>query len=241
MNIFIKLLSTSYCYRVLGRLVIPSATGAVVLLLLGLWGGLVMAPADYQQGDGFRIIYVHVPSAFLSMMVYSAMAFFAFLALVFRIKLANCALRASAPIGATFAFLALLTGSLWGKPMWGTWWIWDARLTSELILLFLYLGYMVLDNALRQSGRDSRASCMLVLVGVINIPIIHFSVIWWNTLHQGPSLSAFAKPAIVESMLWPLLVMLGAYICIYGLVLVIRMRMEILKMDMKSAWVKGIL
>lgn len=200
----------------------------------GLITGLFVAPADYQQGDGFRIMYVHVPSAFTAMGVYAVMAGCALLTLVFRIKIAAICMSCSAPIGASFTFLALVTGSIWGKPMWGTWWIWDARLTSMLVLLFLYFGFIALQSVINDQQSRDRAGSVIALVGSINLPIIHYSVVWWNTLHQGPSISQFAKPAIALSMLYPLLSMIAAFFLFYVLVLFLRMRNQILLREIKS-------
>jgi heme exporter protein C len=195
----------------------------IVVISIGLIWGLFFAPSDYQQGDAFRIIYVHVPSAFLSMFVYVCMAMSALIYLIWRIKIADIVAKASAPVGALFTFLALITGSIWGKPMWGTWWIWDARLTSELILLFIFFGYMALRDALPlKSG--ALASSYLAIVGLINIPIIHFSVNWWNTLHQGPTLSRFAKPAMDSSMLYPLLIMILGFALYYACVICLQLQ-----------------
>lgn len=206
----------------------------------GLIAGLFFAPADYQQGDGFRIMYVHVPSAFTAMAIYFCMAIAALLTLVWRIKIAAIWMSVSAPIGAWFTFLALITGSIWGKPMWGTWWIWDARLTSVLILLFLYLGFIALQSVITDLQSRERASAILAVVGVINLPIIHYSVIWWNTLHQGPSISQFATPAIAPAMLYPLLAMIAAFLLFYGFILIVRMRNQILLREIKTEWVKGV-
>lgn len=204
----------------------------------GLIGGLALAPADYQQGDGFRIIYVHVPCAFLSLFIYAVMAGAAFSALVWRIKMAFLVMKHSAPIGAGFTFLALLTGSLWGKPMWGTWWIWDARLTSELILLFLYLGVMMFQSAMSQKQAGSRAVAILVLVGFVDLPIIHYSVYWWNTLHQGATLRLLSPSAIDNSMLYPLLAMITAFMLYYAMVLFIRIRYELTALESNHHWVQ---
>ena len=193
------------------------------VMTIGLLWGLFYAPADYQQGDAFRIIYVHVPSAFLSLMVYSCMAMSAAVFLIWRIKVADEIARASAPVGALFTFLALITGSIWGKPMWGTWWIWDARLTSELILLFLFFGFMALRDALPHKI-GSIASSYLALIGLINIPIIHFSVIWWNTLHQGPTLSRLAMPSMDSRMLYPLLLMILGFTLYYAFILCVQLQ-----------------
>lgn len=214
---------------------------ALFLLTLGygLVGGLVLAPADYQQGEGFRIIYVHVPAAFLSLMIYGIMASAAFCALVWRLKMAYLVIKHSAPIGALFTFLALVTGSLWGKPMWGTWWIWDARLTSELILLFLYLGIMLFQSAIAQKRSGNRAVAILILVGFVDLPIIHYSVYWWNTLHQGATLRLFSPSAIDGSMLYPLLAMVTAFMLYYAILLFMRIRYEIAVQDARTHWLKG--
>lgn len=206
----------------------------------GIFAGLFIAPADYQQGDGFRIMYVHVPSAFAAMAIYLVMASSAVITLVWRVKIAAICMSCSARIGAWFTLLALVTGSIWGKPMWGTWWIWDARLTSVLILFFLYLGFIALQSVIADQQSRDRASAVLAVVGVINLPIIHYSVIWWNTLHQGPSISKFAAPSIAASMLYPLLAMIVAFMLFYVLILFLRMRNQILLREMKSQWVKEV-
>jgi heme exporter protein C len=209
-----------------------------ILLSLGLYGGLVTAPADYQQGDAFRIIYVHVPAAWMSLFIYIVMATNAVVAIIWRIKVAEVSIICCAHIGAYFTFLALVTGSLWGKPMWGTWWTWDARLTSELVLLFLYLGIIALYNAYEDKRSASRAIAILTLVGVINIPIIHYSVVWWNTLHQGATVSKFDKPSIDTRMLIPLLEMGVAFSVYFFISLFQRARNEILQREFNSQWVK---
>lgn len=216
-------------------------TAFVGLFIYGLIAGLFIAPADYQQGDGFRIMYVHVPSALGGMVVYLIMAICAVLTLVWRIKIAAICMACSAPIGAWFTFLALVTGSIWGKPMWGTWWIWDARLTSVLILFFLYLGFIALRSVINDTQSRDRASSVIALVGAINLPIIHYSVIWWNTLHQGPSISKFATPSIAPAMLHPLLAMIAAFILFYILILLLQMRNEILSREIKTEWVKKVI
>jgi heme exporter protein C len=188
---------------------------------------LFASPADYQQGEAVRIMYVHVPSAWMAMFCYSSMAVAAAVGLIWKHPLADLAAKATAPIGACFTFLALLTGSLWGKPMWGTWWVWDARLTSVLVLFFLYLGYIALNNAFDDPSRGAKASSILVLVGFVNVPIIKFSVDWWNTLHQPASIARVGGPAIDASMLWPLLMMAAGFTTYYLWVLLVRMRGEI--------------
>jgi heme exporter protein C len=210
----------------------------LLLLLPGLYGGLVLAPPDYQQGESYRIIFIHVPAAWMSLFIYVAMAFCGVVIVVWRMKLAEIVLISSAPIGASFTFLALATGSLWGKPMWGTWWVWDARLTSELILLFLYLGVIGLHGAIEDKRVASRAVAILAIVGVVNIPIIHYSVEWWNSLHQGPTITKFDKPSIHWSMLAPLLLMALAFQVYYVLALFQRCRGEILLRERNNKWVQ---
>ena len=217
----------------------PWLAGIFMLLLLtGLYGGLVLAPPDYQQGQSYRIIFVHVPAAWMSLFIYMVMAFCGVVILVWRMKLAEVVLISSAAIGASFTFLALATGSLWGKPMWGTWWVWDARLTSELILLFLYLGIIGLHGAIEDKRIASRAVAILAIVGVVNIPIIHYSVEWWNSLHQGPTVTKFDKPSIHWSMLLPLLLMALAFQVYYVLALFQRCRAELLLRERNSKWVQ---
>ncbi len=237
MNFLHRLASPPHFYRISGRLL--PWLGALFALLLGagLVGGLYLAPPDYQQGDSFRIMYVHVPAAWMSLFIYMVMAGAGLIVLVWRIKLAELVAIHSAPIGASFTFLALVTGSIWGKPMWGTWWVWDARLTSELILLFLYLGVIGLYNAIEDKRAAARAVSILALVGVVNIPIIHYSVEWWNTLHQGPTVTRFDKPAIATSMLIPLLLMALAFKIHYLLALLVRLRLAVLEREANSRWV----
>ena len=212
-----------------------------LLLLAGLYLGLFVAPADYQQGESYRIMFIHVPAAWMSMFIYVLMAGAGAIALVWNIKLSEIFASSCAPIGASFTFLALVTGSLWGKPMWGTWWAWDARLTSELILFFLYIGYMALEASIDDPRRAARASAILALVGVVNIPVIHFSVQWWNTLHQPASVSKMGTPTIAPSMLIPLLLMAFAFTFYFVAVLLIRMRNEILERERHTLWVAQML
>jgi heme exporter protein C len=201
---------------------------AVLLLLIGLYWSLVASPADYQQGTSVRIMYVHVPASWMSMACYGFLAAASFVSLIWRHVLADVAAKATAPIGATFTALALITGSLWGKPMWGTWWAWDARLTSVLVLFFLYLGYMGLWAAIDDRVKAARATAILALVGAVNLPIIKFSVDWWNTLHQGSSVIRADGPSLHASFLYPLLVMGLAYMFLFSGLLLVRMRTEIL-------------
>lgn len=212
-----------------------------LFFIIGLYSGLVMAPADYQQGDSFRIIYIHVPSAWMSLFIYVLMAISGGVGLIWHTKIAEIVSRNCAHTGAMFTFLALITGSIWGKPMWGAYWVWDARLTSELILLFLYLGYISLQSAFEDRRIAARAGAIIALVGLINIPIIHFSVEWWSTLHQGPTITKFDAPSIDVRMLIPLLFMTAAFKTYFITVLLIRSRSEILEYECNSSWVKKII
>ena len=208
--------------------VLPWAAGVtVVLMIAGLYLSLFASPADYQQGDTVRIMYIHVPSAWMALFIYTNMAIAAAVGLVWKHPLADLFTKAAAPIGAGFTALCLITGSLWGEPMWGTWWVWDARLTSVLILFFLYLGYMALVNAFDDPTRGAKAGAILVLVGVVNVPIIKFSVDWWNTLHQPASVVRMGGPSIDPSMLWPLLIMGFAFTAYFVTVVLLRVRSEI--------------
>lgn len=214
--------------------------GFLTLVFLGagmIWG-LAFAPPDYQQGDAFRIIYVHVPAAFMSMSLYAAMAFCSILLIVWRIKLAGLMLTAMAETGACMAFLALASGSIWGKPMWGTWWVWDARLTSELILLLLYAAILATASAFRTRPDGDRIVAVLTLVGALDLPIIHYSVYWWNTLHQGATLSLLAKPKIATPMLYPLLLTLAGFACYSAWVVLQRAGNNLLLRERKQRWVK---
>lgn len=211
----------------------------VLLTASGLYGGLYLAPTDYQQGDSYRIIYIHVPAAWMSLFIYVVMAIAGAIGLIWRMKLAEVVMISSAAVGASFTFIALVTGSLWGKPMWGTWWVWDARLTSELILLFLYLGVIGLYGAIDDKRAASKAVAILALVGVVNIPIIHYSVEWWNTLHQGPTVTKMDKPSIHVTMLVPLLLMALAFKVYYLIALILRARVELIQRERNSQWVKA--
>ena len=215
-------------YQRIADAVLPWAGGAaVVLMVVGLYLALIEAPPDYQQGEAYRIMYVHVPAAWMALMVYALMAVASVIGIVWRHPLAETAARAAAPIGAAFTAIALVTGSLWGKPMWGTFWVWDARLTSVLILFFLYLGYIALYEAFDDPNRGARAAAILCLVGSVNLPIIKFSVDWWNTLHQPDSILRPGGPSIDPSMLVPLLVMWAAFLCYFTAVHILRTRAEL--------------
>lgn len=213
--------------RVANALLPWFATLTVLCLGFGLYLALFSSPADYQQGETVRIMYIHVPSAWMAMFVYGSIAAASFTSLVWKHPLADMIARASAPIGACFTFLTLVSGSLWGQPMWGTWWVWDARLTSVLILFFLYLGYIALVNAFDDPSRGAKPAAILALVGAVNLPIIKFSVDWWNTLHQPASVVRMGGPAIDPSMLWPLLLMAVGFTLFYFTVGILRLRGEI--------------
>lgn len=209
---------------------------AAALFITGGVGGLVLAPPDYQMGDSYRILFVHAPAAWMSMFTYAVLATSAATTLIWRIKLGDAVARACAPLGAAFTVCALVTGALWGRPTWGAYWVWDARLTSELVLLFLFLGYMALADALDDRRSASRAAAVLALVGVVNLPIIHFSVEWWNTLHQGASVTLFAAPSIDTRMLIPLLVMFAAFYCHFAAALLNRVSCELLIAERRTRW-----
>jgi len=213
--------------RLSGRLLPWLTALTAVLLAIGLYLALFVAPADYQQGETARIMFVHVPSAWLAMFGYGVMAVAALGSLVWRHPLADVAAKAAAPIGAAFTFVSLVTGSLWGKPMWGTYWVWDARLTSMLVLFLMYLGIIALWQAVEDQGKAARAVAVLTLVGAINLPIIKFSVDWWNTLHQPASVFRMGGPTIDASMLWPLFIMAVAMTLLYVVLLLMAMRNEI--------------
>jgi heme exporter protein C len=235
-----KFSSPKYFYTLSGRLIPWFGWLCLAFMLAGLYYGFFEAPPDYQQGESYRIMFIHVPSAWMSLFIYMVMATAGGIGLIWRMKLAEVIAASSAPIGASFTFLALATGSLWGKPMWGTWWAWDARLTSELILLFLYLGVIALNSAIEDKRTAARASGVLALVGVVNIPIIHYSVEWWNTLHQGPTVTKFDAPSIHISMLIPLLLMAVAFKLYYVTVVLKRARCEVLERERNSSWVQDL-
>ncbi|MGH8638358.1 MAG: heme ABC transporter permease CcmC [Burkholderiales bacterium] len=223
-------------YPVAGMLAPWFMAAAALLALAGLYMGLIAAPTDFQQGDAYRIIYVHVPAAWMSMLIYVVMAFYAVLYFTFNTRLSAMMMNALAPTGAMFTFLALWTGALWGRPTWGTYWVWDARLTSELILLFLYLGFMALHAAIEDARRADKAAALVAIVGVVNVPIIYFSVQWWNTLHQGASVSVTASPAMASIMLAGMLVMgLAAWMYAIGAALM-RVQSIIVEREAGADW-----
>jgi len=230
--------SPPHVYRLAGTLMPWFAWPAALLMVAGLYGGLVLAPPDYQQGDGFRMIYVHVPTAYLSMMIYTIMGVAAAVGLIWRMKVTHAVAASCAPIGASFTLAALATGSLWGRPMWGTYWEWDPRLTSLLLLLFLYLGYMGLRSAFDDVQRADRASALLAVVGLVDVPIVHYSVTWWNSLHQAPSLLRLGRPTIATSMLVPLLMMIFGFTLYFVAILLMRLRGEVLRRERTASWVK---
>jgi heme exporter protein C len=205
-----------------------------LLFAIGLYGALFTAPADYQQGETVRIMFVHVPAAWMALFVYTVMALASALAIIFRHPLADVAAKAAAPIGAVFCFLALATGSLWGKPMWGAWWVWDARLTSMFVLMLLYVGYIAIWQAIEEPGRAALIARIVALVGFVNIPIIKFSVDWWNSLHQPASVFRMGGPTIDGSMLWPLLVMGLAYTFLFLALHLVSIRSEITQRKLRS-------
>jgi heme exporter protein C len=235
-----KLGSPAYFYTFAGRFVPWFWAIFLVLTAIGMYQAFFVVPADYQQGQSFRIMYLHVPAAWMSMLAYIVMAVFAFIALVWRIRIVEILAMSCAPVGAAFTAATLIAGSLWGRPTWGTYWVWDARLTSELVLLFLYLGVIGLYNAIDEPRKAARAASLLALVGAVNLPIIHYSVKWWNTLHQGSSISLLGGSSIDASMLWPLLIMSVAVKFYFGANLLTRARVRLLEQDLRKGWVRDI-
>ncbi len=237
---FLKTVSPKHFYRISG-LCLP---WLVILAALALTGGLVwglaFAPPDYQQGDSYRIIFIHVPAAALAMGGYLILAIAGLIVLVWRVKTAEWVAEALAPIGAWFTLLSLVTGSLWGKPTWGTYWVWDARLTSMLILLFLYWGVIALQQAYAEGSDAGRAAALLSVVGVVNLPIIHYSVQWWNTLHQASTFSFGARPQMPPAMYLPLLLSLLGFYALFAVLLILRTRQRILVHEARTAWVREI-
>jgi len=211
---------------------------AALLAACGVYIGFFAAPTDAQQGEAYRIIFIHVPAAWMSMFIYVVMACWAGIGLAFNTRLSSMLASALAPTGALMTFIALWTGALWGKPMWGAWWVWDARLTSELILLFLYLGFMSLQSAIDDPRRADKAGAVIALVGVVNVPIIYFSVQWWNTLHQGASVSLTRSPSMAATMLWGMLIMALAFWAYCIAVSLKRLRVIILERERSADWVK---
>ncbi|MET1219879.1 MAG: heme ABC transporter permease [Glaciecola sp.] len=232
---------TERAYKLCDDLLPYFISASVLGLCVGLIWGLAFAPPDYQQGDSFRIIYIHVPSAVLAMGTYVAMATAGFVGLVWQWKTAYMSMMAIAPVGALMTFISLFTGAAWGKPMWGTWWVWDARLTSQLILLFLYFGVMALYAAFNDKQQAGKAAAVIALVGVINIPIIHYSVEWWNTLHQGSTITKVGRPSIAPAMKWPLLVSIMGFIGLIGALVLMQLKNIILEREAQRPWVRTLL
>lgn len=240
-QLYHRLGSPKWFYEITQRWSFWLSLVLIPLSLVGLVLGLLYAPADYQQGNSFRIIYLHVPAALVAQSAYISMAVCGAFYLIWRMKLAAWAAGAIAPIGASFCLIALLTGAIWGKPTWGTYWIWDARLTSMLVLLFLYLGLMALRQSIENEQVASKACAILALVGVVNIPIIKYSVQWWNTLHQGVTLTLTEKPSMHPDMLVPLILMIMAGYLLFALLTLMRVRNHILWYERKKKWVKELL
>ena len=239
---FHRLASPPHFYRLAQRLVPWIAAPGLLLIAWGGWNGLFVAPTEAYQQDSYRIIYIHVPSAYLSMSAYMIMAIASAIGLIWRMKLAYSVAASAAPLGAWFTVAALGTGMIWGKPTWGTWWEWgDPRMMSELFLLFLYLGYMALRAAIDDPQKADKASGVLALVGAVNVPIIHYSVEWWNSLHQGPTLLAEGGPAIDPRMLLPLLAMIGGFTLVFGALLLKRVRTEVLFRERRTRWVRDMI
>lgn len=240
-SFFHKLGSPRWFYDISGRLLPWVLVPTLLVLLVGVIWGLAYAPPDAKQGNSFRIIYIHVPAAFISLAGYYIMAIAGAIALIWRMKLADVVMRAAAPIGAVMAFICLVTGSIWGKPTWGTWWVWDARLTSMLVLFFLYLGVLALANAFDNKASGTKAAAVLALVGTVNIPIIYKSVDWWYSLHQPATIKLTEKPAMHPDMWWPLLINIIAFYFLYACVLTIHTRSEILQREQRTQWVRALL
>ncbi|MGR9054281.1 MAG: heme ABC transporter permease [Gammaproteobacteria bacterium] len=237
---FYQLASPKWFYDITGLLIPWFAVLAFVLLTAGAVWGLAFAPPDYQQGNSFRIIYIHVPGAILAQSCYMLMALAGAIGLIWKIKMAHVVAKSCAPIGASMAVLALATGSIWGKPTWGAWWVWDARLTSMLILFFLYLGIIALHSAFENENGGDQSSAVLALVGAVNIPIIKYSVEWWHTLHQPATFKLTEKPAMPAEMWVPLLIMVLGFYCFFALMLMLRARTEVLERESRTSWVKAL-
>jgi len=236
-----RLGSPQYFYDISTRFLPWLVAVSVLLCGFGLIQALLFAPQDYQQGQTFRIIYIHVPAASLALSAYLMMALSAAIGLIWKMKMAEIIAKVCAPIGASFTFIALVTGAIWGKPTWGTWWIWDARLTSMLILFFLYLGIMSLHAAIQNTQTAAKSTAILALVGVVNLPIIKYSVEWWNTLHQPATFKFMQKPAMPADMWIPLLIMMLGFYCLFAVLVILRARCEIIDRERRSRWVKELI
>jgi heme exporter protein C len=238
---FYQLASPKWFYEISERLLTIFSIAAGLLLITGCIWGLIFAPADYQQGNSFRIIYIHVPASILAQSCYMLMAVAGAIGLIWRIKMAHIVAKCCAPIGASMAIMSLATGAIWGKPTWGAWWVWDARLTTMLILFFLYLGVLALSSAFENEASSDKAAAVLALVGLVNIPIIKYSVDWWNTLHQPATFTLTKKPAMPIEMWLPLLIMVFGFYCFFAAILIARTRIEVLEREKRSEWVKNVI
>jgi len=236
-RLYHKFGSPRYFYDLTGKMLPWLVALSALLLVPGIIYGLGFAPPEKYQGNSYRVIYIHVPAASIAMAGYMMMAVAGVIVLVWRMKMAEMVAKSIAPIGASFAFICLITGSIWGKPTWGTWWVWDARLTSMLILLFLYLGVMALNAAIENAQSAARATAVLSIVGAVNLPIIKYSVEWWNTLHQPASIKMTSSAIDVE-MLYTLLTCIGGFYCLFGVLVILSTRCEILLREQRSSWVK---
>lgn len=236
---FHKLGSPKWFYEISGRCLPWLAVAAVLLLVVGSVWGLAFAPPERYQGNSYRIIFIHVPAAFLAQSCYLMLAVAGLVSLVWKMKVADIALQQAAPVGAWMTVIALITGAIWGKPTWGSWWVWDARLTSMLILLFLYFGVIALGHAITNRESSAKACAVLAIVGVVNIPIIKYSVEWWTSLHQPASFTVTGKASMPSEMWLPLLIMVIAFYCFFGVVLLMRMRLEVLRREARSSWVRA--
>lgn len=237
-TLFHKFASPKWFFELSSKLLPWFVVASILLLCTGAVWGLAFAPPDYQQGNAFRIMYIHVPASIMAESTYMMMALAGAVGMIWKIKLGDIALRTAAPIGASFTFLSIATGAIWGKPIWGTWWVWDARLTSMLVLFFLFVGVLALRSAMENKEAAGKACAILALVGLVNIPIIKLSVDWWFTLHQPSSFTLTEKPAMPPEMYLPLLVMIIGYYCSFLTVWMLRMRVAILEQDSRTKWVR---
>lgn len=240
-QLYYKLGSPRWFYQISGLWLPWLAAISIMLITIGVVWGLAFAPMDFKQGNSFRIIYLHVPASFISLAGYYIMAITGAISLIWRMKMADIIMRACAPIGAAMAFIALITGAIWGKPTWGTWWVWDARITSMLVLFFLYLGVLALSQAYEREELGSKAAAILALVGTVNIPIIYKSVDWWYSLHQPATLKITEKSTMASEMLWPLLIMIVGFYVLYAVLLILHSRAEILHREQRTQWVQELI
>ncbi len=238
---FYQLASPRWCYQITGKLLPGFVVATLLLITIGTVWGLAFAPQDYQQGNSFRIIYLHVPAAYMAQSIYMTMALAGAIGLIWKMKVADMVAKSCAPIGASLAVLALATGAIWGKPTWGSYWVWDARLTSMLILLFLYLGIIALNSAIESESTAAQSTAVLALVGLVNIPIIKYSVDWWNTLHQPATFKITERPAMPPDMWIPLLILVIGFYCFFAVTLMMRLRNEIIRRERRAGWVRELL